>query len=80
MEIVKWDKYSADSGQMVRVTIAEALELIESLSRQVRTGDPNGGRAEFITVDGEYFSISVQPNQPNPLSDSGVRGMICSSK
>jgi len=44
---------------MVRVTRNEALRLITSLSEQLRSREPNGGREEFQTDKGEYFSISV---------------------
>jgi len=45
----------------VQVTNLEALELIESLTHQVRSGNPNEGRAEF---NGQpSFSIAVV----NPL-------------
>jgi nicotinamide mononucleotide (NMN) deamidase PncC len=76
MEIARWEKGKSVEGyrgQMVRVTRGEALRLIESLSRQLRTGDANDGRAEFTAgVTGiatpnnrrtkageEYFSVVV---------------------
>jgi hypothetical protein len=53
---------------MVRMTRDEALKLIESLSRQLRTEDANDGRAEFTagiagTKTEEYFSIVVAERQ-----------------
>lgn len=47
----------------VYLTRTQALLVIESLSRQVRTGDPNTGRPEF-RVNGktgklEYFTVAV---------------------
>ncbi len=48
-----------EGGYMVRMNPQEALRLIESLSRQLLTKDPNGGRAEYTTKDGKYFSVAV---------------------
>lgn len=63
MEISRWSVEDT-RGQMVRATRDEALKLIESLSRQLRTGNANDGRAEFTagiagTKTEEYFSIVV---------------------
>lgn len=47
---------------MVTMTPKEALMFIESLSRQVRTNDPNTLRPELLVREGEfrgYFSIAV---------------------
>jgi len=76
MEISRWGagkSVEGIPGQMVRVTRDEALKLVESLSRQLRTGKDDG-RAEFnAAADGtvEYFSISVadpatEGNRPEP--------------
>jgi hypothetical protein len=61
MEIIKWkkSKINHESGFMVRVTKEEALDLINSLSSQLRNKNPNSGRVEFTTVNQEYFSVSV---------------------
>ncbi len=58
MKITRW-KTEGIPGQMVRTTRDEALKIIESLSRQLRIGNTNDGRAEFTTDAGEYFSVSV---------------------
>lgn len=50
------------SYTMVTMTPKEALMFIESLSRQVRTSDPNTNRPEILVREGEfqgYFSIAV---------------------
>lgn len=47
---------NGQAGQMMYVSNAEALELIESLSRQLRSG-ANRGRSEFVLRDGSYFSV-----------------------
>jgi hypothetical protein len=56
-----WDDRDASPkrGEMLYLTRDEALLLTESLLRQVRTGDPNRERAEFIRPDGSYFSATV---------------------
>ena len=61
MRSFRWNKRGASpkKGEMLYLTKAEALELAESLTRQVRTGDSNHDRAEFIKADGEYFSAAV---------------------
>jgi len=41
------------------VSRKEALEIAESVLRQIRTGDVNSGRAEFTMSDGSYFSLTV---------------------
>ena len=48
---------------MLRVTPSEALTLIQSLSSQMLAKNPNSGRAEFTTEEGEYFSIAVMEQE-----------------
>lgn len=45
-------------GYFVRVRPETALAIIESLSAQLRTRDPNTGRVEH-RLDGKYFTIAV---------------------
>jgi len=42
---------------MVSFTKKEALEVIESLVRQMITGNPNSGRVEFSNP---YFSVVIE--------------------
>ena len=73
MEISRWGagrSVEGTRGQMVRVTRDEALKLIESLSRQLRTRNANEGRAEFtarIAETEEYFSIVVAERQESEI-------------
>ena len=90
MEIARWEKGKSVEGyrgQMVRVTPDEALRLIESLSRQLRTGNANDGRAEFIAeiagaavpnnrrakAGEEYFSVVVEQSGAAPRNAKGKR-------
>ena len=62
MQISKWNsKQSVDKtpGMMIRVNRGEALRLIQSLSSQLLSDNPNVGRHEFFTDKGHYFSIAV---------------------
>jgi hypothetical protein len=61
MEVLQWrrSKKTSSSGFMVRVNPEEAVALINSLSAQLMSGNPNTGRIEFDTEKGEYFSIGV---------------------
>ncbi len=58
MHITKWDNPEV-TGVLVRVTTQEAIRLIRSLAHQIEKNDPEYGRAEFYTKDGEYFSVAV---------------------
>jgi len=86
MEITRWGvgrSCEGTRGQMVRVSRDEALRLIESLSRQLRTRNANDDRAEFMPVTAgiagktveEYFSIVVVERQ-----QGSVRGGARSAK
>jgi len=44
---------------MLRISREEAIKLIASMCNQIDVNNPNEGRLESITDDGEYFSISV---------------------
>ncbi len=46
-------------GFMLRVNQKEAIEIINSLSGQLKTGNPNTERIEFTEDNYRYFSISV---------------------
>jgi uncharacterized FlgJ-related protein len=67
MEIFDFSKIKDGTpGFMVRLNNKEAIELIQSLSSQLASGNPNSGRKEdYATLtDGDkkkqvYFSISV---------------------
>lgn len=62
MRIKRWGtgkSIQGNPGEMVYVTREEAIRLAESLLRQIRTREPNDGRAEFTTDDDEYFSVCV---------------------
>jgi hypothetical protein len=61
VEIIEWK-----DGQMIRVTRDEALEIISSLSLQLKTRDVNSERSEFTDQNGKYFSISVHDKECNP--------------
>ena len=62
IEITSW-KEKRDSGTMVRMSTAEALRLIQSLSNQLVAGSENTGRVEFRTAKGEYFSVAVHAEE-----------------
>jgi hypothetical protein len=51
------------NGLFVHLDKNDALQLIESLSHQIRTGDPNTERKEWLQIKGDtklnYFTISV---------------------
>jgi hypothetical protein len=72
MNITHWDKNAGGdgvgAGQMVRVSVDEALKLIEGLAAQLHTGSPNANRPEFFATtnrDTEYFSICVDRDLSN---------------
>lgn len=56
---MKVTKLPNDEGIMVRVNAHEALRIINTLSRQLMTGNVNSDRDEFTDSNGEYFSIGV---------------------
>ena len=64
MEIVKWkkNKKNKESGFMIRVNKDEAIRIINTLSTQILSKNPNTGRTQFTTDKQEYFSISVHLN------------------
>ena len=43
----------------MEISREEAIKIIAPLCNQIEDGNPNTGRREFYTDDGEYFSISV---------------------
>lgn len=47
------------NSYMLRISREEAVKLIASMCNQIDANNPNNGRLESITDDGEYFSISV---------------------
>ncbi len=62
MILKKYPRKASIEGRptfMLRVTRHEALTLIQSLSNQMLAKNPNSGRAEFVTEEGEYFSVAV---------------------
>jgi hypothetical protein len=62
MEVLRVRKQkNREAIVFVRVTTAEAMDLIVSLAEQIRNGSPNNGRIEFWTVKRESFSIAVIP-------------------
>jgi hypothetical protein len=44
---------------LLRISREEAIKLIASMCNQINASNPNEGRLESTTDDGEYFSISV---------------------
>jgi len=44
---------------LLRISREEAIKLIASMCNQIGANNPNEGRLESTTDDGEYFSISV---------------------
>lgn len=44
---------------LLRISRKEAIKIIISLCDQIDTNNPNNGRLESYTDDGEYFRISV---------------------
>lgn len=68
MELIKWNKKqsSLGSGFMLRVSPDEALSLIQSLSGQLASKNPNTNRVEHYTEKGEYFSIAVHDKVKTP--------------
>ncbi len=73
MEIVRWDDTKSGlTGTMVRVTRLEALELIQSLTVQLISSNPNNDRSEHTATTktaAEYFSIAVM----SPLANRECR-------
>jgi hypothetical protein len=61
--IVNQHKSNGRKIIFVEMNRQEALATIKSLSEQLLTGDPNTGRYEKDTKDGEYFSIAVMENK-----------------
>jgi len=51
---------------MLRVSPEEALALIQSLSGQLVSKNPNVNRSEHLTEKGEYFSIAVHEKVKTP--------------
>jgi|WetSurSiteA1Bulk_404760.scaffolds.fasta_scaffold19572_5 hypothetical protein len=69
MEVKTLHKFHGMNYVMVHVTEKEALEIIESLSRQLHSKNPNNNRVEHITDDqSSYFSIAVGDEE----QDEGV--------
>ncbi len=68
MEISSWKKGKkhSSSGCMIRVSQEEAIEIILSLSSQIHHNNPNRGRQEMYTEQGEYFSMAVAQKPINP--------------
>lgn len=58
---MKVDLIDHPSGNITFVTMTkqEALRTIESLSHQLSTGSPNGGRYETFDTNGRSFTIAV---------------------
>lgn len=63
MEIIKHDDLGSSGGYFVRMTKKEALATIVSLSLQIKGNDPNTHREEMYSKEGEYFTISVTPDE-----------------
>ena len=53
------DNIQKEKVVFVHVNEREAIQLIQSLSAQLNSGNANEGRREFYTIDGTYFSIGV---------------------
>jgi hypothetical protein len=69
MKLVKFKDGKIDS-YFLRVSESEALSLISSMSQQMVNKNPNAGRLESYTINGEYFTISVHPDGTEiPLDD-----------
>lgn len=57
------NKASEQNYMIVNLSVNEALQLISSLSDQIRTGNANGNRPEMKCRSGDYvgyFSIAVE--------------------
>ena len=67
MKLVRFKDGKIDSC-MLRVNTDEAMALIASLAQQVLQKSCNTNRLESYTVDGEYFSIAVHPNDSDCLN------------
>ncbi|HVI42347.1 MAG TPA: hypothetical protein VM577_16965 [Anaerovoracaceae bacterium] len=63
MELIK-----LKDGIFLRVSVMEALELITSLSEQIRTNSPNANRVEQYTDKREYVSIAVKSRKNKDLT------------
>lgn len=66
MEISRWTKRESrgsNGGMMIKVSRKEALEIVQSFMNQILTDNPNCARVEHYTNEGEYVSISVQPEE-----------------
>jgi len=50
---------------MIQMNRQEALLTIESLTKQLVSGSPNGGRYEKYLEDGRDFSIAVMEDKNN---------------
>ena len=60
MRLSKFTQHSSKKkGFMLQVSKSEALEIVESLVKQIRTSDCNTARVEFYTEIEESFSIAV---------------------
>lgn len=75
MELVEWKKTKkglSNDGFMLRLDEKEAVELINSISSQLMSGNPNTGRREYPRCHHQtgknkrevYFSVSVHNKQP----------------
>jgi hypothetical protein len=64
MKLVKWNQKNAE-GFMLRITKEEGIKIIASIVNQIKGNSYNVYREEFDTVDGEYFSISVNEDLAN---------------
>ena len=62
IEVIKL-KSAHTKGHMIRMNKDSALKFIQSLSTQIVENNPNTNRYETIDIDGNYFSISVHPNE-----------------
>ena len=51
--------YDETKSIWVYLSESEALGLIASLAHQIRDQDPNSKRIEFLTSNGDYFTIAV---------------------
>ena len=67
MELIIWNENKSKKpitkglGFMLAISETEAYAIINTLSEQLLNESGNGGRKEFYTKKGEYFSISVTP-------------------
>jgi len=50
-----------DKGIFIRISRADAMRLIHSLTEQIINNSPNTGRWEPFTKDGQECTIAVMP-------------------